>query len=152
GSRGRTSRAARRRSPGTCCCRRRSTRVAAEPRPARSGGGVLGSGRLLEEGEVAPVALLLELVDRDEAQRRRVDAVAKPGRCGTIREDVAQVRVRILGAYLGAVHEQPAVVPLDDVLLVERPREARPPGARVELVERAEERLARDDVDVDARL
>src|SRR5262249_36937977 len=43
-------------------------------------------------------------------------------------------------------------VALDDVLLLEWPREARPPGARVELVERAEERLARDDVDVDAGL
>ena len=47
--------------------------------------------------------------------------------------------------------EQPAVDALPHVLRLERPGEARPAGAGVELVERAEERLARDDVDVDSR-
>ena len=107
---------------------------------------------LLEERQVLAVALRLELLDRDEAERRRVDAVAQPRRRRPVVEDVTQVGVAVLGAHLGPRREQLAILATDDVFVLERPREARPAGARVELVEGAEERLARGDVDVDARL
>src|SRR5581483_10878025 len=66
--------------------------------------------------------------------------------------DVPQVRVRVLRTDLGAHHEELAIRPGDDVLGGERFGEARPAGAGVELVERAEQWLAGDDVDVDAGL
>jgi hypothetical protein len=43
---------------------------------------LVGLGVLLEERQVLLVALFPELVDRDEAQRRGVDAVAEPSGCG----------------------------------------------------------------------
>src|SRR5256885_8159870 len=55
-------------------------------------------------------------------------------------------------ADLGAYHEEGAVRLLADIAGLERLREAGPPGAGIELVEGAEERLARDDVHVDPGL
>ena len=101
---------------------------------------------------VVTVALGLELVHRDEAQRRGVDAVAQaarlaPGRRrrrgrGGCRALAERTSVRTMPNALSVL--------LDDVGRLDRPREARPAGAAVELVGRREQRLARDDVDVDA--
>ena len=99
-----------------------------------------------EEHQVLPVALDLEPLDRDEADGGGVDAVAQARRLRAVVEDVAEVRVGVRRADLRAV-EEVAVARLLDV--VERLPEARPPGAGVVLLERAEERLAGDDVDVD---
>src|SRR5689334_3203035 len=60
------------------------------------------------------------------------------------------MRVALRRAYLRAAHEERAVLLLMHAAAVDRAREARPAGAGVELVERAEERLAAHDVDVDA--
>src|SRR2546428_2053070 len=65
---------------------------------------------------------------------------------------MSQMRIGMLGAHFVAHHEKLAIAPGDDVLRLERLGEARPAPARLELVERAEERLARDYLDVDARL
>ena len=71
----------------------------------RSGGSVPG---LLEELAVVAVALALEVVAVDEAQRRRVDAVAQAAAVArAVVEHVAQVAVAVRGAHLGA--EQPCV-------------------------------------------
>src|SRR5439155_14443009 len=107
---------------------------------------------VLEERQVAAVPLGLELLDRDEAEGRRVDAVAKARRGRPVVEDVPEMRFTMLGADLGPFHEELAILAPLDVLVLERASEARPSGSRVELVERAEERLAGGDVDVDARL
>src|SRR5438093_1643575 len=103
-----------------------------------------------EQRQVLPVALFLEALHRDEAQRGRVHAVALAGRRRPVVEDVPQVRVGVRGADLGARREEPAVLPLANVPGLERSREARPARPGLVLVERAEDRLARDDVDVDA--
>src|SRR5260370_27015193 len=84
-----------------------------------------------EERQVLPVALFLEALHGDEAQRGRVHAVALAGRRRPVVEDVPQVRVGVRGADLGARREQPAVLPLVDVPGLERSREARPAGAGV---------------------
>src|SRR5439155_11512568 len=107
---------------------------------------------VLEERHVPAVPLGLELLDRDEAEGRRVDAVAKARRGRPVVEDVPEMRFTMLGADLGPFHEELAILAPLDVLVLERASEARPSGSRVELVERAEERLAGGDVDVDARL
>src|SRR2546426_10809103 len=52
--------------------------------------------------------------------------------------------------HLGPRHEERPVGLLADVRVLERLREARPPGAGLEFVERAEQRLPGDDVHVDA--
>src|SRR2546428_9653138 len=103
-----------------------------------------------EERQVLPVALFLEALYRNEPQRGRVHAVALAGRRRPVVEDVPEVRVGVRGADLGARREEPAVLPLADVPGLERSREARPARPGLVLVERAEDRLARDDVDVDA--
>src|SRR5688500_18040208 len=86
---------------------------------------------LLEQcGELA-VPLLDELRGRDEPHRRRVHAEALAGRLRSIVEEVAEVRVGVRRAHLGALHEQRAVGLRLHVLRHERLREARPSGARV---------------------
>src|SRR5262245_33436195 len=62
------------------------------------------------------------------------------------------MRAGVLRVNLGPPHEELPVLALGDVPGDDRPGEARPAGARVELVERAEEGLAGDDVDVDPGL
>src|SRR5690606_8104689 len=106
----------------------------------------------LEQRAVAPVALRLQLAHRDEAQARAVDAVAQPGRRRTVLEHVAEVAVAVLATHLGARHVQLVVRAFDDVARLQRTREARPAAAAVVLVERGEQRLAGDHVDVDPGL
>src|SRR5712692_349309 len=106
--------------------------------------------RSLEERAVLPVALRLEALHGYEAQRRRVHAEALAGRRRPVVEHVPQVRAGMRGADFRARGEEAPVLALADVPGLERPREAGPAGAGVVLVERAEERLAGDDVDVDA--
>src|SRR5207249_10351522 len=103
-----------------------------------------------EERQVLPVALFLEALYRNEPQRGRVHAVALAGRRRPVVEDVPQVRVGVRGADLGARREEPAVLPLANVPELERSREVRPARPGLVLVGRAEDRLARDDVGVEA--
>ena len=103
----------------------------------------------LEELQVLAVAFLLQIFLRYEPQSRRVDAVAESRRPRPVGEDVAEVRIAALAPHLGARREQAPVFLLHDVARLEGLREARPPRAGIELVEGAEERLARHDVDVD---
>ena len=89
----------------------------------------------------------------DEAQRRRVDAVAQAAAVARpVVEDVAEVAVGAARAHLGADHAVRAVAQLLDVRRLDRLGEARPAAARLELVGRGEQRLAGDDVDVDPGL
>src|SRR5258708_642369 len=60
----------------------------------------------LEELQVVPVTLGSHPADRNETHRRRVHAVAKSGRLGTVVEEVAEMRIGVSGADLGARHEQ----------------------------------------------
>src|SRR6476659_9557709 len=95
----------------------------------------------LEEMLVLAVALGLELVGRDETERRGVHAVALAGRRRTVIEDMPEVRIGVLRTNLGAHHEQLAIRLRHHVRRLELLREARPAGAAVVLVERAEKRL-----------
>ena len=129
-----------------------------EERGAGCGGGVRGLAAIApfgcarEQMRVLAVAFLDELRRGDEAHRRGVHAVAHAGRTRAVVEQVAEVRVGVSRANLRARHAQRAIGLRRDVLGHERTREARPAGAGLELVGRAEERLAGDDVHVNARL
>ena len=124
-----------------------------EVRPACSRSFGLLVRRALEQLQVLAVALARRARDRDEAHRRGVHAVAHA------RSAAARRRRRGRGASR-ACAERTSVRAMQSVRSVfvftfagiERLREARPAGARVVLVERAEQRLARDDVDVDPGL
>src|SRR5690348_2390549 len=65
---------------------------------------------------------------------------------------MAEVAVAVGRPDLGPGHAPAPVGVLDHVGLVDRHREARPAGAAVVLVDRSEQGLAGDDVDVDARV
>src|SRR5512143_3851842 len=104
----------------------------------------------LEELQVFAVSFLRELRDRDEPHRRGVHAVTLAGRLRTVVEEVAEVRVRVRRPDFRTSHEQTAIDLRLDVLRRERLGEAWPSGSRLELVERAEQGLARHDVDIDA--
>src|SRR5689334_21638057 len=58
---------------------------------------------LLEQLHEFGVALFSEVRRRNEPERRRVDAVAQPGRGGAVVEHMAQVGIGMLGTHFGAV-------------------------------------------------
>jgi hypothetical protein len=109
--------------------------------------------RLLEDLLVLTVALRFEFLVGHEAQRRRVDAVAQAALGGrAIVEDMAEMAVTVARTNFSADHAVARVRVLDHIFGLERNREARPAATAVELLGGREQRFARDDVDVDARL
>ena len=89
----------------------------------------------------------------DEAQRGRVDAVAQAAAVArAVGEHMAEMAVAVRRAHLGADHAVGGVAQLVDVGGLDRLGEARPAAAGIVLVGGGEQRLARDDVDVDAGL
>src|SRR5438876_4962142 len=106
----------------------------------------------LEERAVLAVAGFFELIGGNEAEGRGVDAVAQTRRRGTVVEEVTQVRVGAGRAHLHAAHAVRGVGELGDVGGFERPHEARPPGAGIELVGGGEQGLAGNHIDVDPGL
>src|SRR5207245_3142023 len=80
------------------------------PRHASSFAVRRHSARLcLEERQVLRVALLLQPLHGNEAQRSRAQAVAQAGRRGPVGEDVSQMRVCVRGSDFGSLPEEPAV-------------------------------------------
>lgn len=106
--------------------------------------------RLLEKLEVLAVALSDELVDRNKHHGRRIHAVAQARGLRPVVKYVAEVRVSVCGADFVTHIAQLRIRVLLDVLGFERTRKAGPSGAGLVFVLRAEERLARDYVDVNA--
>ena len=109
-------------------------------------------GRMIELGGVVRVAFLLELLPGDKADGGGIDAVAQTGGSGAVIEDVAEVGIALRRADLGAVHAVGGIGFFGDGRGVDRPGEAGPAGAGIELVGGAEEGLAGDDINVDACL
>src|SRR5271166_4533032 len=104
-------------------------------------------------GELAEgaVTLALQVIERDEAQRRGVDAVAHAARLArAVGEHVAKVAVPVRRPDLRPDHAVALVGVLDHVARLDRHREARPAGVAVVLVDRSEQRLAGHDVHVNA--
>ena len=101
-----------------------------------------------EQCPVLAVALRLEVVAVDEPQRSRIDAVAPPAAVpGPVGEHMPQMAVGVRGAHLGTRKQQPEVAFGDDV--GDRLGETGPAGTTVELVDRGEQWLARDHIDID---
>ena len=63
---------------------------------------------------------------------------------------MTEVRIAFLSAHLCADHPITLVGSLDDMFRRDRFGETGPSGAAIELIERGEERLVRDDVDINA--
>ena len=72
---------------------------------------------LFEEVQVFTVPFFLKILLRDESERSRVHAIALARRRGTIIEDVAQVRVRVLAAHLSACLN-PAAIDINAIALL----------------------------------
>jgi hypothetical protein len=101
---------------------------------------------------VASVSFAFELVNRDEPQRSRIDAVAQPTRFArAVRKDMAQVAIRRARANLGSEHAVADVAIFDDGFGLDRLRETRPTTAAVELIHGSKQRLARNHVYVKTR-
>src|SRR5262245_14024766 len=82
---------------------------------------------LAEQRQILPVPLCREVLHRDEAERRRVDAVALATLVlGAIVEDVAEVGIAVFGTHLRARHAERAVGAVHHARARQRLREARP--------------------------
>src|SRR4051812_35865983 len=100
---------------------------------------------LLNLIEIFAVALALHIVAMDEPERRGIDAVAQATAIsGAVVEDVAEVAVAVGRSDLGPGHPMGGVPQLVDVCGNDGLGETWPPAARLELVGRCKERLARD--------
>mmetsp|Transcript_57661 Transcript_57661/g.135726 ORF Transcript_57661/g.135726 Transcript_57661/m.135726 type:complete len:414 (+) Transcript_57661:2529-3770(+) len=86
-----------------------------------------------------------------EIDRRRVDAIALPRGCGTVREHMAQMAAAVVAAHLHAHHAMAAVDDALDDLAVDRRPVAGPAAAGVELGAGLEQRRAAADATVLAR-
>src|SRR5262245_38995904 len=75
--------------------------------------GLERGASVAEQRAVLAEARGLELLLRDEPQRRAVDAVALSRRRRPVVEDVAEMAVRVAAAHLGAHREPAAVFALD---------------------------------------
>ena len=101
---------------------------------------------------IVSVAFLLHLVERNEAQRCTVYAVAQPTPvCRTVVEHVSKVRIARLAPYFGALHAVRIVGFLHQELLVYRLGEGWPAAPRIVFVGGREQRFARGNVYIDAR-
>src|SRR5262249_43863404 len=103
--------------------------------------------------EVGAVTFGFHAVARNEPQGRRVDAVAQPAAVlGTVVENMAEMAIPGGRAHLGANHAVRGILKLPDIGRLDPLGEARPAAAGFVLVRGREQRLARDDIDVDAGL
>src|SRR6202795_5257485 len=91
------------------------------------------------------IACWVRLLLRFEVERRRVHAVAQPGRPGTIRKHVAQMRIAAGATRLGASHAIAGVGMYADVLAVGGGEEARPSVSRIKFCFRAKKQCAAAD-------
>jgi len=115
--------------------------------------GALNQTRIHERFEILAIAGLVHVLQWDEFERRRVDAIAQATFIGrSVIEYVAEMRIRRLRADFRPNHAQGRVLFLYDVGAFDRLSEARPTCAGVELVERTEQRLFRHHVHIQARL
>src|SRR5206468_2135774 len=74
---------------------RRSSAPSVERSPAGASSLPTRLHRLLEQRPVLAVPGLLQLRERNEPQRGRVDAVAEPVRAGAVGNDVAEMRITL---------------------------------------------------------
>ena len=107
---------------------------------------------LFEQRHVLSVPFFFEVFLGDEAQGRRVDAVAQAGGGRAVVEQVPKVGVGMLAANFGAHHQETRVALLHDVFLYQGPGKTGPARTGFELVRGAEQGLAGNDIDVDAGL
>src|SRR6266545_1071692 len=89
---------------------------------------------------------------RLERERRRIDAITKPGRRRPVGKDMTQVRVADVADDLGALHSHRGVALLAYVGGIERLEVARPAATRIELGIRREQRRAAANAAIDAGL
>src|ERR1700678_1524359 len=108
---------------------------------------------ILKYFAIFAVACSFEFVERDETERRRVDAVAQPALVArAVIKQVAKMAVGVRRAHFGANHAVRGVGVFLHVFGLDRLGEARPPAMAVKFIERRKQRLARNDIHVNPRL
>ena len=96
------------------------------------------------------IAVRRHLGQRDEPQRRGIDAITLVSRSGAVIKDVAKVGIGGGGTDLGAFHAERSVRFLNNLPVIHGFGEAGPAAAGIEFVERAEQRHAGHDIHIDA--
>src|SRR5262245_7438151 len=106
----------------------------------------------LKEREIFAVALFPQFLHRNKAKRGGVHTEPLTGRGRAVIKDVAEMGIARFPPDLGALHPVRSIALFRHAVWLNRLREARPTRAAIEFVERAEQRCARDDVDIDSRV
>src|ERR1051325_1323011 len=109
-------------------------------------------GDILHLVQVSPVTFGFHIVPMDESQRGRVDAIAQSAAVlRTVGKHVPEMAVAMGRTHLGADHAVRELAQLVDVGRLDGFGEAGPAASRFKLVGGCEQRLAGNDIDVDAR-
>src|SRR5882724_622417 len=113
----------------------------------------LGFGALLlKKRHVFAVPFFLQFLDRNKTHRGGVDAVTLTGRGRAILKDMAEMGITFARTNLRPLHAVGRIPLFHHFVLCNRLGETGPARTAVEFIQRAEERLTRDNIDVDSRL
>src|SRR5687767_14527426 len=112
------------------CSWHRGDKMTVRSNAALLAGSLLASlGAQAEQWQVLCISLFLQPLDRNKAQRGRVHAIALASWCWPIVEHMAEMRISLLRARLGAGHKQLAISVRGDIIWLQRLGKARPAGA-----------------------
>src|SRR6266545_3176957 len=104
---------------------------------------------LLKKRQVFAVPFFLQFLDRNKTHRGGVDAVTLTGWGRAIVKDMAEMGITFARTNLRALHAVGGIPFFRYFVLCNRLGETGPARAAVEFIQRAEERLTRDNIDVD---
>ena len=106
---------------------------------------------LLKQFAVFVQPFFFQILRGNKAKRGGIEAVAQAGGSRAVGKDMAKVRIALPASHLGAHREQAVVHLFDDIGGYQGLGEAGPAGFRVILVGGTEQRLAGDNINVNAR-
>src|SRR4030095_3273426 len=107
---------------------------------------------LLKKRQICAVPFFLQFLDWNKTHRGGVDAVTLTGRGRAIVKDMAEMGITFARTNLRALHAVGRIPFFHYFVLRNRLGETGPASSAVEFIQRAEEWLTRDNIDVDSSL
>ena len=105
----------------------------------------------MKQNKVFPVSRFGQFINRYKTQGCGIHTVTHTGGRRPVVKYMTEMRHSMPAENLCPHREEASVFPLDNIFLIDRFGKARPAGAGIELVSRAEKRLSCDDIHIQSR-